>query len=257
MKSKNKIKILHLDIETAPAVCYSWSLWPKYIPIDSVAKPGYTLCWSAKWDHSKEIMFASIWEDGFDTMIKRMYDLLDEADAVVHYNGIKFDMPTLNREFVLAGFPPPDSYHQIDLYQTVKRKFRFLSNKLDFVCQKFGLGSKVHHKGMSLWIECMAGNVQSQNIMKKYNKQDVRLLPKLYRKLLPWITNHPNLALWMDNVDKPVCTNCGSTNVVAKGTQYNTKVASYKRYRCNDCGTPLRARLRIKRISENVLRNII
>lgn len=251
---KPKIKILHLDIETAPAKCFSWTLWPKYIPIDNIVESGYTLCWSAKWHHEKEIMFSSIWDDGAEVMIKKIYDLLDEADAVVHYNGKKFDIPTLNTEFLLYELDPPSPYQQIDLYTTVKREFKLLSNKLDYICQRLGLGAKVHHKGMSLWIECMAGNAKSQRMMEKYNKQDVRLLPKLYKKLLPWIHNHPNMGLWIDDLEKPVCTNCGSTNLVSKGEQYNTMVASYRRYKCKDCGTPLRARFRSRKSSENILR---
>ena len=43
-------------------------------------------------------------------MIKGIHKLLDECDAVIHYNGSKFDIPTLNKEFLLHGLHPPAPY---------------------------------------------------------------------------------------------------------------------------------------------------
>lgn len=246
------MKILHLDIETAPTNVYTWSLWPKFVSPSDVQEAGYTLCWSAMWEGEREVKYGSIKQVDRD-FIQEVWELLDEADAVVHYNGTKFDIPVLFKEFVLWGLPPPSHFHQIDLLKTVRKQFKFESNKLDYVCQRLGLGAKTQHKGMSLWYGCMEGNEASWKTMERYNKQDVRLLRKLYKKLLPWIHNHPNVGMWVDDPKKPTCTNCGSTNVVSKGTQYNTKCASYNRYSCRSCGTPLRGRLRAKPTSENVL----
>lgn len=245
------MKILLIDIETAPTKVYSWSLWPKYIDPDWIQDSGHTLCWAAKWLGEREVMYADI-RDGEEKMLTKIHDLLDRADAVVHYNGTKFDMPTLNREFVRYKMDPPSHYHQIDLLKTVRKQFNFESNKLDYVCQRLGLGAKVKHKGMSLWFGCMEGNESDWNIMSKYNKRDVRILEKLYRHVLPWIWNHPNVALHKPT-NRPTCSSCGSTNVVSKGNQYNTKSASYHRWKCNKCGTPLRSRLQAQRTSENVL----
>ncbi|NIV35232.1 MAG: hypothetical protein GWN58_38990, partial [Anaerolineae bacterium] len=58
----------------------------------------------------------SLLEWDMEGMLEGAWELLDEADAVVHYNGKKFDIPTLNREFVKYGFTPPSPYKQIDLY---------------------------------------------------------------------------------------------------------------------------------------------
>lgn len=234
------MKILHLDIETAPSIAYVWSLWKQNIAINQIVEDGYTLCWAAKWHGKKEIIFRSIQEDGMEKMIKDMHVLLEEADAVVHYNGTKFDIPILNQEFLLQGLLPPAPFHQIDLFKTVKKRFRFSSNKLDYVARRLGLGGKVQHMGMQLWRDCMAGHPQAWKIMKKYNIQDTKLLEKLYRYLLPWIQDHPNHALFKDT-DRPVCPNCGSHYVVKKGIE-TTKTMQYQRYKCNSCGTPIRGR---------------
>lgn len=234
------IKLLHLDIETAPNKVYSWGLFKQNIAINQIVEPGYTLCWAAKWHHHKEIMFESVMNSE-KQMLERMFKLLDEADAVVHYNGKKFDIPTLNKEFIQLGLGVPSPYHQIDLYQVVKKQFRFPSNKLDYVAKALGLGSKVKHIGMELWNKCMEGDEKAWKQMERYNKQDVRLLPKLYERLLPWIKDHPNHALYMDT-DRPVCTNCGSHKVQSRGEQHNTRTQSYKRYQCTSCNTWLRGR---------------
>ena len=159
----------------------------------------------------------------------------------------------LNREFVTHSMPPPSHYHQIDLLKTVRSQFRFESNRLDYVCQRLGLGGKLKHKGMSLWFGCMAGNLADWATMERYNKRDIRLLHRLYKFVLPWIHNHPNVGMWIVNPTSPVCPTCGSKNLIEKGTQFNTKVASYKRYKCGNCDTPIRARLSTKTTSHNIM----
>ena len=188
-------------------------------------------------------MFDSVHNNSPEGMLENVFELLNEADAVVHYNGEKFDIPTLNREFTVYGMGVPDPFHQIDLLKVVRKRFRFPSNKLDYVAQALGFGGKIQHKGMDLWNECMAGDDKAWKIMERYNKQDVKLLEDVYNHVLPWIKAHPNHALFMDT-DRPVCTNCGSAHIVKKGVE-TTLTQKYQRYRCEDCGTPLRGRTTI------------
>jgi DNA polymerase elongation subunit (family B) len=236
----NPMKILYLDIETAPADAKVFSLAVRYINPKYITKPGYTLCWAAKWEGSRDILYSGLDITDEADMIASMHDLLMQADAVVHYNGTKFDMPTLNREFIKGGLPPVSHVHEIDLLKTVRKRFRFESNKLDYVCRMLGIGAKEQHKGIQLWYECMEGNMNSWRKMQSYNKQDVRLLPKLYKRLLPWITGHPNVGLYKES-KLPVCMHCGSTNLVELSVPYTSKTLRYQAYTCNTCQTPLRS----------------
>lgn len=258
------MKILELDIETAPNKVYAWGLFKENIPIDRVIEPGYTMCFAAKFQDEDMTYFESLYQSEMRDMLEVAWELLDEADVVVHYNGKRFDIPTLNREFVKYGFVPPTNYHQIDLYQVVRSNFRFASNKMDFVCAQLGLQTKVQHKGMELWRDCMegveiewGGNVpehidEAWKTMEAYNVGDIEMLNQLYTQLLPWI-KHPNRALYMENNDEPVCPNCGSTHVQKRGIERPARVNAYQRYKCMDCGANSRGRLALKDVPKPAL----
>ena len=129
------MKILHVDIETAPNKVYVWGLWNQNVGINQIVEPGYTLCWAAKWHGKRGVIFDSVYESKPKDMIKHIHSLLDEADVVCHYNGTKFDIPTLNAEFLMFGLQPPSQYKQLDLLKTARGQFRFPSNKLDYISQ--------------------------------------------------------------------------------------------------------------------------
>lgn len=225
------MKILLIDIETAPHLVASWGLWQQNIAINQIIKPGYTLCWAAKWYQDKEVQFDSILS-GHRKMIKGIHKLLDEADAVCHYNGTKFDIPTLNKEFLLMELTPPAPSKQIDLLGVARSRFRLASNKLDYVAQQLGIGKKTKHKGMPLWFECMEKDETAWRVMERYNKQDVRLLEQVYIRMMPWIKHHPNISVF-DGYE--CCPNCGSENSQSRGYAV-TAARRYQRFQCTDCG---------------------
>lgn len=236
------IKILSIDIECSPNDAHVWGLFNQNIGINQLMKPSDTMCFAAKWYDKPDIIFyAQTDEISKRKMVHKAWTLLDEADAVLHYNGIKFDIPTLNKEFLLMGLNPPSPFKQIDLYREVKKNFRLPSYKLDFVAQYFGIGAKVKHEGHELWVKCLQNDQDAWARMQKYNEEDVLLLEKLYNKIKPWVKQHPNLGLYIDS-DKPICRICGCTNLIKKGKEY-TQVSSYQRYKCGSCGTNLRGRL--------------
>ena len=245
------MKVLLVDLETAPNFCLVWGLFNQNIGINQIVNSGYTLCWSAKWLGKKGVMFDSVHQSSSLDMITRLHSLLDEADAVIHYNGNKFDIPVMQREFLLHGLPPTAPFKQIDLLRVVRKQFKFTSNKLDYVSQMLGLGAKTQHKGMELWTGCMNGNDKDWKVMKRYNVNDVVLLEKLYYKLLPWIHNHPNVSLY-DGATSEACANCGSHSLQKRGMAYS-KVATYQRYQCNACGSWMRSRFADKTDRKHLL----
>lgn len=226
------MKILLLDIETAPNLAYVWGLWNQNIGINQIENSGYVLCWAAKWLGSEKIYFDSVKKSDEKVMLGRIHKMVSEADALVHYNGKKFDLPTLNKEWVKHGFKPPAPAKHIDLLAVCKKQFRFASNKLDYVSQFLGLGEKVRHTGQELWTSCMRGEREAWKLMEEYNKQDIVLLESLYDRLLPWIADHPNHGA---RDETNCCPKCGSENVQQRGYALTT-VHKYRRFQCQDCG---------------------
>lgn len=229
------MRTLYTDIETAPNEAYVWNSTPKWIPAHQMRETSRILCLAYKWGHEGKVSFASEWDVGHKGMIKLAHDLLSEADMVVTYNGNRFDLPILNREFLLGGLTPPEPYHSVDLFNVVKSEFKFTHNSLNSVCKELGIGTKTKHTGFQLWVDVMNGCPKAQALMERYNKQDVRLMPMLYDKLQPWIRVHPNHALYVDT-NRPVCTNCGSEKLSKQGVR-KTKTQIYQQYKCKDCGS--------------------
>ncbi|WP_395759505.1 ribonuclease H-like domain-containing protein [Streptomyces althioticus] len=228
------MKLLTIDIETSPQLAHVWGLWQQNVGLSQLLESGEVICFAAKWYGDEQTMFFSKFHHGKKLMVKTAHELLDQADAVIHFNGKRFDIPHLNREFVEAGLTPPSPYSQIDLLQVVKKNFRFPSNKLDYVTKKLGLDHKVQNSGHQLWVKCMAGDYQAWEEMKEYNLQDVVITEQLYDKLLPWISSHPSHGLYEDG-EGQYCPNCGSKNLKREGKAY-TALSVYQRYSCGDCG---------------------
>lgn len=246
-------KILLLDIETAPHRVFAWGLWGQDIHLDQIEAPGYTICWAAKWLHGSRMMFEKIGTTARTRkqMLLAIHKLLDEADVVVHYNGMKFDIPTLNGEFLAHGLRPPSPYHQVDLLATARRAFKLASNKLDYVASHLGITGKVRHKGMELWLGCMQGDPASWRTMERYNKRDVVILEKVYLRALPWIEQHPNHGMWNED-ERPACPNCGSFQLQRRGVR-RTLTRQYHQYVCKACGRWSRARLSVKGKSPEIV----
>ncbi len=210
-----------------------WKLFKETIPLARLIDSSEVLCYSAKWYGEKEIYFDSIQQSSRKEMLKGIHSLLDEADVLVHYNGNSFDIPCLNKEFVLAKMAPPSPSKSIDLLKVVRSNFRFVSNKLDYVASKLGLGKK-NDTNFQLWVDCMHGKKAAWATMRAYNIQDTLLLERLYERLKPWIRNHPNSNIYSG--ERIGCPTCGSKSLQPRGYSY-TKAGKYQRSRCRDCGS--------------------
>jgi len=227
------MRILLLDIETSPNVAHVWGIWQQNVGLSQLLESSYTLCYSAKWLGEKDVYFDSTYRNTSKEMLFNIHEMLDQADAVVHYNGTKFDIPTLNKEFIVHKMKPPSPYKQIDLLRTVRSQFRFPSNKLDYVAQRLGLGQKKDHEGHILWVKCMNNDPKAWKIMEEYNVQDVMLLEKLYYRLLPWIKSPINQAITSNRMS---CPTCGKPALLSRGLTYTT-TGTYQRYSCKACGS--------------------
>jgi len=243
------MKILTLDIETAPALADVWSLWNVNVGLSQLRQVSTVICFAAKWHGDRRVRFHSDFHDGHSEMVQAAHALIGEADVVVHYNGAKFDMPHLRREFLLADLAPHKPVQEVDLLKVAKGRFRFQSNKLDHVAQQLGIGSKVKHSGHELWVRCMAGDERAWRKMAAYNRADVRLTEALYDRLKPWIHNHPHAALYGE-LDPMTCSLPGCGGRLQKRGFKATALSTYQQYQCTACGAWSRGKTAINRVDE-------
>lgn len=243
------MRALVLDIETAPNLAHVWRLFDQNVSLNQLVAPGYVLCFAAKWVDDPQVFFARVHHDrktGAPTeksrraMLDLAHKLLSEADAVIHYNGTSFDIPRLQAEMMELGYAPPAPFQQIDLLLSLRKTAAFTSHKLAHVAEKLGVGSKVKHEGHELWVKCLADDPAAWLRMQRYNVGDVRLTERVYKRVLPWIPNHPNRGLFVDGA-KPRCPSCASDKIERAGYR-RTRVQTYVRYRCKKCGAWSRGR---------------
>ena len=239
------MKILTIDIETSPHLSFHWRRWKENIPPEFTVEESRVICWAAKWLDEDHTLFMSEWDNGFDNMIKGAYDLLDEADAVISFNGQKFDSKRLNAEFLRKGYTPPAPYKHIDLFVQALKHFNFSSNRLKHLLKEMNLTPKLEDNAdMKLWMDVVyAKDAGARRRMEDYNIQDVLSTEEFYNYMLGWIKPHPNWGLFTvdDEDDTPTCKNCGSTDLIKKGLEH-TNVRTYQRYKCKNCGAHHRGR---------------
>lgn len=221
-------KILMYDVEWKPATAYVWKMWDENISPDQLLDPGGLMCFSAVWEGSKDVIFSSEWDDGHQGMVEKLHALFEEADAVITYNGDKYDIPKSMGEFLLAGLAPPPPPTSIDLLKTVK-KMGFVMNRLAYIAPLLRIGGKVKHEGFSLWKDVMNGDEKAQRKMEKYCKKDTLLLVDLYAKIKPFIRNHPFIG------NRGACGACNGTTLHSRGYR-RTKTFRIQRLQCQTCG---------------------
>lgn len=221
--------ILLLDIEWRPTKAYVWQAWKQDITPEKIIEHGGLLCVGLKWLGQRETYLFSTWEHGHNGMLEKVHDFISNADAVITYNGDKYDIPKLMGEFALAGMTSPPPVTTIDVLKAVK-KFGFFMNRLAFIGPLFGLGEKLKHEGFDLWIKVEQGDPKAQARMAKYCIQDVRLTEKLYLKVKPFIRNHPFLG------DRGACGACDGKVLQSRGYR-RTKSFKIQRLQCQTCGS--------------------
>ena len=225
------MKLAILDIEVSPAVATIWDLKTRYVQPHNIRERRRVICMAWKWLSVPETHFISEWDHGRKGMLGAAWQLLDEADGVITYNGTAFDLPMLNTEFMIEDMPPPSPAVSTDLMKVAKKNARFMSGKLDYISGQLGLGHKLDTGGIGTWAKVLEGDEEARQRFQLYNEMDVELTERLYFRLLPWAGQHPSPGV-IDCDDG--CPRC-SGGLRPRGWAY-TKTSKYRRYRCDDCG---------------------
>lgn len=227
-----KPRVLTVDIETSPNLCYTWGLWNQNVSLTQLLEPSRVLSFAAKWLGERKVHYWSEHHNGRGDMIRASWELYNEADMVVTYNGVSFDNAHLRREWLLAGLGPARPWQDVDLMLAIKKNFRFQSNKLAHVTEQVGLPAKIETGGQSLWNAVMDGDPGAWAKFRRYNINDVLITESLFLFLRDWL-NLPHAGLWTG--DMAACHQCGSRDLRFAGLQ-RYKVMAYASAVCGGCG---------------------
>lgn len=237
-------RILVWDIESNFNLLLTYDLFTDYIPHDRILEERYLLSVAWKELGSKKTHAVSLLDDPerFEQnphddyhVVKTIYEVLSDADVIIHHFGDKFDIKMFNSRLIYHGFPPLPEIIQIDTYKIARSKFRFNSNKLDYLGEYLGVGNKIN-VDRQLWVDCWNGSRTAMREMVRYNKQDVDLLEAVYLILAPFAPAKLNLNhFYGDGEDDMVCPLCGEDHLQKRGYRY-TRAAKWQRFQCQSCG---------------------
>lgn len=235
--------IMAYDLEAAPALVWSYDLWPKYIGIDQVVEHPRIVSFAAQFEQDgkrKAMVYRSEFHHGRREMLEKIHGMMDQADIVMGWNNRGFDDQYITGEFALEGLGRPSHYQSIDLMRVEKKHFRLLSRKLDYAAQRFVNDRKDGVNALRIWLDIKAAEAAGDearvlrlwNKFAKYNRQDVALLWKVRDAFLPWV-DELNFNNFQEEGATPqiVCAKCGSMDLQRRGF-YRTGVSVFQVYRC-------------------------
>lgn len=207
---ERQAKVLMADLEVSPSLGYTYGQYQTNVI--KIERPPVLLSFAWKWlgeekTHCLTLHDRATVQQGDDSLlVKELWKLIDECEIFVAHN-VRFDQKMANAFFLRHNLPPGRFYKTFCTLQTARRYFKLDNNKLDYLGQLLGVGQKTAITNHDVWYDCLIHN--DEKAWKKlatYNIQDVVLLEKIYKKLLPFATNHPNGALSAGRED--ICPRC-------------------------------------------------
>lgn len=167
-------------------------------------------------------------------------EVISSADAIVSFNGKKFDFKFIQTRLAIHGMELLHAVPHIDLCTITRSNFFLLNGRLKTVAKYLLDDSKLEHEGWPLWVKVHGGvnrvrDREAEKLMGKYNLKDVDLMVPLFKRFRPLIKNIPNYNQFVEGA-RNLCPSCGGTRLIRQGYQ-RSKVRMYARYKCNDCGS--------------------
>ena len=234
------LRTLLFDIETSPMLSYIWGLRNQdYIPFGQVVHDSFMLCWSAQWRGEKKLISGCLTPTEVLAQVDQrivvdLADLIREADVVVAHNGRGFDIKMLKNRLLLLGLDDIGPVTVLDTLTLARKNFRLASNRLGYLGEQLGVGTKHATGGFQLWRDCYLGDEKALAKMLRYNRQDVVLLGKVLERMLPYLQGVPRL---MDGDGSDLdggCPWCGGE--VKKDGFYRTNASTFQKVKCSQCG---------------------
>lgn len=209
-----------------------------------------SMCW--KWFGEDRVYSVSLLDDPKrfakdphdDLHVVRVaHKVMSEADCIVAHFGDQFDKKYIDTRVLFHGLPALPPVTSVDTKKIASSRFKFNSNKLDFIGKFLGLGKKIK-TDHQLWLDIMRGSKRAIREMVTYNKQDVILLEKVFLKLLPFVPNYISRELFGGTG----CPRCGSHKIQSRGV-HRAISRIYNRFQCQTCSGWFKSVVNDKKVS--------
>jgi uncharacterized protein YprB with RNaseH-like and TPR domain len=202
---------LFFDIETSFNIGFFFdSGFKKNIDPSQIIKERAVICICYKWEDDKEVSYLKWDSKQCDkAMLTKFVKIANYADEIVGHNGDKFDLPWIRTRCAYHHIEMFPSYTTIDTLKIARQKFRFNSNKLDYIAKFFNVGGKIK-TDINLWKDIVLHKSKpAMEKMIKYCKQDVIILEKVYNELKHAVPNKTHYGVIFGE-DRNSCPECGS-----------------------------------------------
>lgn len=233
----HKIKRLFFDIETSPNIGLFWSAGYKLnISYDNIIKERAIICICYKWAGEKKI-HSLTWDknQNDNSLLTSFIKIANTADELIGHNGDKFDLPWIRTRCLFHRIPAFPMYDTIDTLKSARSKFRFNSNRLDYIADFLGIGRKKHTE-YNLWKRIVLNkDAKALEYMVSYCKHDVDLLEKIYNTMSSYIPSKIHHGVILGN-GKKSCPNCGSNDMKFSKKRITATGIQRVQLKCSKCG---------------------
>lgn len=235
-KLKTQRRRLFFDIETSPNIGLFWEAgFKKTISPDNIIKERAIICICYKWEDEKEV-YSLNWDakQNDKTMLQKFIEVANLADELVGHNGDRFDLAWVRTRCLFHGIDMFPTYVTIDTLKTARSKFKFNSNKLDYIAKYLGVGRKIKTE-FSLWKDIVLNKDGAAMVkMVKYCKQDVIVLERVFNALRSHMTPKVHYGVIFGQ-DRGSCPECGSDELIIVQRRVSASGLKKIQYQCKTC----------------------
>lgn len=233
---RTKRKRLYFDVEVSPNVGLFWQSGHKIsVGYENIIKERAIICICYKWEDDRQV-YGLTWDKNQDDkkMLEEFIKVANEADELVGHNGDKFDLAWIRTRCLFHQIQMFPKYVTIDTLKVSRSKFRFNSNRLDYIAKYLGIGHKIK-TDFNLWKNIVLNKDQkSMDYMVKYCKMDVSLLEKVHKKLSQHIEKKTHYGVIFGQ-DRGTCPECGSDELVISKRRTSASGLKKISYQCKVC----------------------
>jgi DNA polymerase III epsilon subunit-like protein len=230
-------KRLFLDSNQVPNIGFFWDAgYKKNIPYGNIIHERKIICICYKWAGEKRV-HSLTWDtkQNDKAMLQSFIKITNEADEIIGHNGDRFDLPWIRTRCLFHGISVMPKFVTLDTLKQARSKFRFNSNRLDYIAKYLGLGSKLHTE-FDLWRKIVLNkDKKALDYMVKYCKEDVVLLEKVYDKMANHIEPKVHHGVVKEK-HRYTCPECGGDHYTL--VKYRITAQGYRREQrqCQECG---------------------